>query len=925
MLRITTSTNAKAATSYHQSSLSRQGEYYKEQIPAFYSGELGKRLEVNEVTTENFCDFVHNIHPNTKEKLTPINAANRRIGWDLTTLPPKSFSVLSAFTNDPALENAFVEANREMMLEAERHILAQHNTQKERYFEETANGCWASFHHKISRPVAHTYNGKKVFAGQPLEHIHNFLFSVTHSAKREKYLAIDPYLIFKNAPYLQAYFHTQLTNKLVKLGYEIERTSDAWEIKGISREIINRFSERTHTIEKLSQEKGITDEKAKSELGAKTRLSKNKSVPENELLSVWKTRLSAKELKDLQQIKNKKVQKNASPKLSVKHAIDRSLEHFLERQSVAEEKRVIAHAMTLCFGNGYTPKDFEKELNTRGNILKGIENQVALVTTKEMVRHENKLIEKAVALKGKYPSLNPNYIPKRDFLNTDQKKAVKEILSSNDGVIALEGKAGAGKTTMLQELSDGLQATNKKMVVIAPSSKAVDVLRKEGFTDASTIASFLIQSQQQNAIRNQVLCVDEASLSGVPTLSKVLDIAKAQKARVVLSGNIRQHSSPEFGDGLRILQQQAKIKTVHLQKNMRQRNAPLYKEAVDFIARGKTAQGFRVLDQKMKAVKEIPNHDKRMEFLADQYIQSINAKRKALIISPTNAEKEQISQIVREKLKAQGKLIGKSKVFDRLQNLSLTESQKKDAASYEQGQYIRFIRNSKNGFKAGRHYEVLSKHQSPKKETVIAVKDVQTGETLNLPYQNPKQYSVFQKSSIALNQGDLIKPTLNLKSKDRKSKLNNGTPQQIKGFTKQGDIVLANGKTLDKHAYHIAHNYVSTSHAAQGATVNDVYISMTEASLGAVNEQSLYVSVSRGKSKVQLVTDNKKALKRAIERTGERKTARELAAKHQRNFLQKEQRTHHKEQHKQHRNNEISKTIYKPTPLTKGFSQRRDR
>lgn len=430
----------------------------------------------------------------------------------------------------------------------------------------------------------------------------------------------------------------------------------------------------------------------------------------------------------------------------------------------------------------------------------------------------------------------------------------------------------------------------------------------------------------QESIRNQVLCVDEASLSGVPTLSKVLNIAQMQNARVVLSGNIRQHNSPEFGDGLRILQKQAKIKTVHLEKNMRQRNAPLYKEAVDFIARGKTAQGFRVLDQQMKAVQEIPDYDKRMEFLADQYIQSINAKRKALIISPTNAEKEQISKVVREKLKAQGKLVGKSKTFERLQNLSYTESQKKDIANYEKGQYIRFIRNNIGGFKAGKHYEVISKKPAKKDEEItLRVKDVQTGAVLKLPYQNPKQYSVFQKSSIELNQGDLIKPTLNLKSKDKKSKLNNGTPQQVKGFSKQGDILLTNGKTLPKDAYHIAHNYVSTSHGAQGATVNDVYISMTETSLGAVNEQTLYVAVSRGKSKVQLVTDNKKALKRAIERTGERKTARELATQHKRNFLEREQRNHHKIQNKQHQKNEITKTIYRQTSLTKRFSQERFR
>lgn len=922
MIRITTSLNAQGATDYYRSSLSRQGEYYKENIPAYYHGKLADKMNLHEVTSENFKDFAHNREHQSKQQITPLNVSNRRVGWDITVLPPKSFSILTAFTDDPDLERAFLEANQEMMQEAQRYILAQNNTQEARFFEETANGCWASFHHKIARPVEHTYKGKKVFAGQPLQHIHNFLFSATYSPKREKYLAIDPYLIFKSAPYLQAYFHTQLSNKLVELGYDIDRTPDAWEIKGISREMIQRFSERTNTIEKLSKEKQITDAKAKAQLGAKSRLSKHKSVPEDQLLSVWKTLLTPKELELLQTLKGNKVK--PEPQLSIEKAIDRSLEHFLERNSVAQEKRVIAYAMKLCFGSGYHPKDFQVELDRREDILKATENHVSILTTKQMVKHENDLIDKAVSLKGKFPALHAEYVPKRDFLNNGQKQAVKTILSSHDGLLALEGQAGAGKSTMLQELSDGLKTIGKRMVVIAPSSKAVDILRDEGFSDANTIASFLIQPKLQESIRNQILCVDEASLSGVATLSKLLSMAKSKNARVILSGNIRQHSSPgEYGDGLRILQQQAKIKTVHLKQNMRQRNAPDYKEAVDFIARGKTLQGFQVLDQKMKAVVEIPEHEKRLEFVADKYIQSLNAKRSALIVSPTNLEKKQLTQVVREKLKAQGILQGKSKVFEQLQNLSFTESQKKDISNYQVGQYIRFIRNTKGGFQAGGHYQVVSKTpQTGKKinEVAVLVKDLKTDQILSLPYQTPKTYSVFEKTSIELNKGDLVKPTLNLKSIEG-SKINNGTGQKIKGFSKSGDILLENGKTLAKDCFHLSHNYVSTSHGAQGATVKDVYISMSEASLGAVNQQSLYVSISRGKSKVQLVTDNKKALKMAIVRSGERKTAREIQKQHHQRFLERQRTAQHKEISKKITAH-AKKTIQRQSEFTKRLSER---
>ncbi|CAM1360761.1 hypothetical protein TPENAI_20058 [Tenacibaculum litopenaei] len=155
MIRITISSNAKAACSYHQSSLSKQGEYYQETIPAFYQGEMALQLGLQEVTSENFSGLIY------KEKLTPLNVENRRVGYDITTLPPKNFSILSALGNDPRLEQALKEANREMMLEAEKLIVAQNNTQTHRYFEATKNGCWAEFHHTIGRPVPHEYKGKR--------------------------------------------------------------------------------------------------------------------------------------------------------------------------------------------------------------------------------------------------------------------------------------------------------------------------------------------------------------------------------------------------------------------------------------------------------------------------------------------------------------------------------------------------------------------------------------------------------------------------------------------------------------------------------------------------------------------------------------------------------------------------------------------
>jgi hypothetical protein len=69
---------------------------------------------------------------------------------------------------------------------------------------------------------------------------------------------------------------------------------------------------------------------------------------------------------------------------------------------------------------------------------------------------------------------------------------------------------------------------------------------------------------------------------------------------------------------------------------------------------------------------------------------------------------------------------------------------------------------------------------------------------------------------------------------------------------------------------------VTTSHASQGKTVDTVLIAQGVESFGASSREQFYVSVSRGKKKALLYTDNKAALKDRIEESGQRASASEL-------------------------------------------------
>lgn len=921
MMDINISHDGASAVDYFKNGLSKEGNYYMEDVVAYWEGEASKHPDLNfygkEVTTENFHDFVHNINPNTKQQLTPLHKDDRRAGYDIGTAPPKSVSMLHAFTGEKELFDTHVYANRMMMQAIEQDTQAQANTQYGRFYETTGNMLYAPFHHFTSRPVEVKVKGKTIYVPDMQMHTHNYCINVTRSKTRDKFLAVEIGNIHRLAPYYQAVYHAHFSKRLNELGYQVERTNDAYEITGVSRSLIELFSNRRLEIQALAKELGITDPKELDRLSLDTRNSKGKAVNKDQLYELWKARLSKEEFNALFEIKGKYQDK--SEPLSAKEAVQRSLDHFLQRRSTAPEKRVLGYALELGYGT-LLPEDVQRAMNERDDILRSEEHTISIITTREIVQAEDKIIELATSGKGKFRPISPNHKINRDFLNKGQADAVKTALSSPDFVTGIQGNAGGGKTTLASEIADGVKAAAKPMLAIAPSSQAVEVLRTEGF-DAHTVAAFLVNPKLQEKVINGVLFYDEAGLSGVKSMTAVLVKSKEQNAQVILSGDTKQHNSPgESGDAFRILQQQAKIKTAYVKENMRQQ-PKAYRKAVNQIASGRILEGYQALD-KMKAIQEIPDRDERLNKIADDYLNSIKAKRSALIVSPTNFESGLITHVLREKQKSHGRIKGKERTFETLKDLSLTDSQKKDLVSYQEGQIVRFTKNQKAtdnklGFKAGSHYEILPRD----KKDVIQVRELKSKQILTLPHKTPEHFKVYRKTQTELAVGDLIRPTENLKSKEN-TKVNNGTPQQVKGFV-GGDIKLANGKTLAKDSFHFKHGYVDTTHSSQGKTAQDVYISMTDASFGGVNEQAFYVGVSRGKNKIKLYTSDKKQLKTSIARSGEQTTANEVKKDHERRLLEQKQRAHYQDLNR--RKEEHAKSRQRPKEATRDISSRLER
>src|SRR5271155_2032163 len=106
--------------------------------------------------------------------------------------------------------------------------------------------------------------------------------------------------------------------------------------------------------------------------------------------------------------------------------------------------------------------------------------------------------------------------------------------------------------------------TGQHVFAFAPSAQASrGVLVKEGFKDATTLATLLKSEKMQEKVKGQIIWVDEAGQISSKDMKRLMDVVK-KGSRLILSGDYTQHSSVEAGDAFRLLEKEAGVKLARL-------------------------------------------------------------------------------------------------------------------------------------------------------------------------------------------------------------------------------------------------------------------------------------------------------------------------------------------------------------------------
>lgn len=853
MLRTHWITDAAAAKAYYQAS-----DYYAQSQGDW----LGKGAEalglVGPARKEDFHLLCDNLNPLTGQPLTTYTRDGRRVGIDLNFNSTKSVGIARELAGPDNRGDDRIElAHREAVAYAMGYVEAdmRGRVRAGGRNEDRVTGNMVAFRvtHRDTR-----VSGQDAMPDMSL-HDHVVVFNATEDKYEGKWKAAEIGQIKHDAPYYEAIYHNRLASNLRQLGYGVRKKGKAFEIEGISDELVRKFSRRRAYIDQVAEKLGITSPEGRNTLGATTRLGKVKETADN-LNGYYVSRLTNAERQQLAGLIGK-----AGYEGDARAAVEFAIGHLFERKSVVDEKRVYETAIRHGIG-AVTPEGVEAEARRQGLLTRGGE-----ATTRQVLAEEERVIGfardgrgtcrgmgvvrenrtthvtqgvKATTLQSDASNLT---IPPSD-LSPEQAAIARHVWTSPDRVILIRGAAGTGKTHTMKATIAGI---DRPVVVLAPSADASrGVLRKEGFAEADTVARFLIDEKFQEKARGGVIWVDEAGLLGIRQVREVFDAAERLGARVVLQGDRKQHGSVERGATLRVLEEFAGLPVAELKDIRRQKGH--YKQAVASLAKGDLLGGYDQLAD-LEWIKETQDNAP----LVEDYLAALDARKSVLVVAPTHAEGGEITAEIRARLKQRGAIASEGKQVGVLVPLHWTEAERGDLDRYEGTEVMCFHRNS-GTFKAGQ---------------TVRISGWKPGDR----FAKAAHFSVYAPSAIEIAAGDTIRITANGKTKDGKHKLNSGAIYPVRGFTKDDDIVLANGWVVGRDYGHIAHGYVTTSHASQGKTVDRVLIAMGHESRPAINAEQFYVSVSRGRDQATIYSDLTPAeLREAIQKADPRKSATEL-------------------------------------------------
>jgi conjugative relaxase-like TrwC/TraI family protein len=889
MLTISKALSAGQAQTYHAREFaSEQQNYWSRERQAYseWRGALAEQWDMRgSVRAEHFARLSEGQNPESGAQMVKyqpaktyeneygkeITSVEHRAGWDATFSAPKSISLTALVGGDFRVRQAHRESVRVALDELERYTQARIGNIHAP--ETTGKLIAATFEHDTARPV----DGYAA----PQLHTHAVIFNMTERDNGQT-RALQERSLFQSQRYVTSVYRSELAVRLQRLGYEIETGKHGQpEIKGYTREYLEASSPRREQILVHLIEVGREGAGAAQVAAHRTR-DKKEIQSQDEVLRRHRdlaAQFGHQADRVVAQARDRIHQHQEQPEKIMQQAATYARKHVFERSAVQDERAILGSMLDRGMGQftyGEARREFAQRVAAgEFRCLGQREGHAApQYTSAEMVRMEREIVERMQAGNHRTysdpmlvsPQVRCRIEDRHPELTSSQYHAVDEILLSRQKIVGLEGVAGAGKTTVLAVIREGVEAEGYRVEGFAPTSRSAQKLAEAGI-ETSTLQRHLARGEQPDIGANRLYVLDESSLASTRQMYEFVERLHWND-RVLLVGDTRQHESVEAGRPFAQLQE-AGMMTVKLGEILRQRDPDL-KQAVEDLARGEVGAALDCLDHKRR-IHEFNDREERIAAIAREYARSPEG---TLVISPDNRSRIEINQRIHAELQSRGTVSrGEHMITTLAPRQEMSGADRTWAAQYKINDILRYSRGSRETGIGKGEYARVTRIDTEKNLLTVMRAD---GAERTYDPRRQMGVTVYREQEKAFSAGDRIQftaPSQDLKIANREL----GTVRNV-SLDGAMRIKLDSGREMnlnpERHP-HIDHGYAVTSYSGQGQTADRVLIHVDTnlAAKDLLNNRMAYVAISRGQWDAQIFTSDRGALNEALSHDVSHKSA----------------------------------------------------
>ncbi|AVH44756.1 conjugal transfer protein TraA [Agrobacterium tumefaciens] len=340
-------------------------------------------------------------------------------------------------------------------------------------------------------------------------------------------------------------------------------------------------------------------------------------------------------------------------------------------------------------------------------------------------------------------------------LSDEQRHAIKHV-TGPEGIAAVVGFAGAGKSTMLAAASKAWEAQGYQVHGAALAGKAAEGLEESSGIPSRTLASWTYSWDHGRDLigSSDVFVIDEAGMVGSRQLARFIAEAEERGAKIVLVGDHEQLQAMGAGAPFRAIAEQ--IGHVELSDIRRQRHDWQRQASVSF-ATHKTAKGLAAYrehgdihfaESRDAAIAEIVR-----DYIADSEKRADGTR---VAMAHRRVDVRALNAAIRSELQRSHLLErshGPSAGGDGEDGRELTFQTSNGKRAFAAGDRIIFLENNRDlGVKNG----MLGTVEHVEKDRIIARLDGRSGDSVSVPTDSYQAIDHGYATTIHKNQGATV-------------------------------------------------------------------------------------------------------------------------------------------------------------------------